>query len=493
MQNLKVVVNPVDKVESSEYTLSDVEYNWAKGKTSNVLYSMEVNSIAAIYKPLSSKFVLTGYGISGSHAVETGSGEVLIAQSLNLADLMPTLIQDQKTSDEDPLGIVVSAENLQASGVVRLHFTNAGKSDLKQKFNVILFDDLDGDYAFDAAVDSYLGETSVEGIAQGDELSVDIPVYNYLSFPEKSIMAFMDPDSWVAESNKLNNLMLSDLKCNISQSFYNRESEDWETVDAVTSQIPSGAITQLALIQDTNNDGSISDDDFASLLVYNAGVLKAINAFSGDLIFSEAISTNVTAINVRDLNYNGVPEIILDHEVRTAAGGIWLDFNDTDTWQSLDLNHDQIKERIVLATSCSEIINGISNEKLSDQNCLTAGSLHDIVVLTNEQSPCFDMSLSYPRRELNTLWVRFANNSTSALVSQIPLVLYEKQSGTWVKIAEALTVENLNPEKIQDIPFDLGDSYSWTKELKVVVEDNSQKDLLYYEFNMNNNEIIYTP
>jgi hypothetical protein len=487
MQNMKVVSNAIETASSENYTVENVHFSFAKGFASNDYYALELESFAAIEKPITSRFVLTSESLTNDQVVTDKGSHVHISQSLSLADLMPEYVADEN--------IQVNAQNLQVDGVVQVQFNNSGEKDLNQKFNIVLFDDLNGNYLFDGDVDTYLGEATITSVPAGVSQSIDIPVYNNIEFPGKSIIAFLDPKSWVAESNKLNNLMVSNLKCSILNPEFEREGDGWKTITAVASQVPDDAVWAQALLTDDNQDQVITDDDFRYLVFAKVNELWAIDANTGNVFFQKAISKLPTKIAVRDLNADGVPEILLDDEIRNAQGDIWIDFNQTSTFKSLDINNDQIWDHIAMHNNCAQIKSGNDEGLLWSGACQGGEPVSSTSFTSLPEMDCYDLGLSYLRIEEGTaetsaaVWVRLASVSTVKLDHAIPLTLYAGDGATKTKIAEILSKDGILPEQYQDVRIPLPSGTSLNQSFSVVIENNTLGNVIYLDANASNSEI----
>ncbi len=110
----------------------------------------------------------------------------------------------------DPSAVTTNLQSLAVNGTVSLTVSNIGGAPAVSPARVTLFDDLDGDGLFNAAVDTVLGsQTMPTGLERGTDVTFDIPVNGTVGFRDAPIYAFVDSDGRIDESNEQNNVSRS--------------------------------------------------------------------------------------------------------------------------------------------------------------------------------------------------------------------------------------------------------------------------------------------
>jgi hypothetical protein len=403
----------------------------------------------------------------------------------------------------DVKNVTVSAENLTATGAVALTFINNEPVYVDKTFEVVLFDDLNGNYTYDFGIDTYLGSELVYGIEPQGVLTLNINVSNSLSFPERAIFAFVDPAHDIIESKKGNNLIFSESFCDSKTQPDYRADWKWTSARFLLSLVPLNAFITEAYLEDTNGDGVIDNLDNPYVVFVSGDSLVAYNGVSGVKRFSVPHNSTLIESNpaVRDLDGDYIPEIIIDQKVFNVNGELKWDFSVAGLQGlKIDLNGDGITERVKEEGSCLYIVDGTTIDSVIYQNefgCMADPVLYGkplsaIDVVPSDTWVCRDISLSYPRVVLyqveTEIVVRVANTGNSVIPAGTPVYLYE---GT-TRLITGVTHGDLVANKYEDITLSGAFSLTAGVEYTVVVGQDLLGFEPYVEANENNNRLIIT-
>jgi predicted outer membrane repeat protein len=352
--------------------------------------------------------------------VTPGSGEtVIVDDSFPLPDLVPVLVNADS--------VTVKAIDLSAKGFVRVAFTNRSSKPVTLPFVVVLFEDLNGDYQYSSNSDKFLGRTYVEKLAPHEYAVYEIPVNDTLSFPKRSLFAFVDADDWVDEISEWNNVISSGTSCEGYERGVYVENADtagvvgkWGTVaeliggDSSRSPLPAlRDTTVFSYLKDYNRDSLIDYDDSLSILYTYNNRLHAVNALTHDSLFQSVTIDPLTGMKLRidDITGDGVPEIISGNSVYNNGGQLICNFASiaqthiVPALPPMDFNMDGERDSVTYNShdSCVVIISGRDSSTLyaypfgrwtGRVDGVTVGTLSDVV---KGNFRCYDVNASFPR------------------------------------------------------------------------------------------------
>ena len=129
----------------------------------------------------------------------------------------PALAQqpDLRITAMDAASVVGDAQDLTITGTVTVDLENVGTAGTGVGFDVLLFEDSDGDGAYDPAVDNALGSAPSAALAAGGTASVPVPADGRVLFRDNLIYALADATDVVPESDETNNLWSTGLECSV--------------------------------------------------------------------------------------------------------------------------------------------------------------------------------------------------------------------------------------------------------------------------------------
>ncbi len=143
------------------------------------------------------------------------TGEAIAADTFTLAadNTSPEGIADPPTDQADLTiseiqtnGVVYDGQQLSVAGTISARITNEGSADVINPFDVLFFEDLDGDRNYTAAVDNALGGAVVGGLSTGQSVPVSAQLSGHMAFVGNVIWGFVDSGSTVVETREDNNL-----------------------------------------------------------------------------------------------------------------------------------------------------------------------------------------------------------------------------------------------------------------------------------------------
>lgn len=224
----------------------------------------------------------------------------------------------------DTSGVTTDAQTLQVSGAVGVAVRNQGSdaydSSTAGIFEVLAFEDRDGDAAFTRGLDNVLGTATFAGsIAAGASVSVDVPLAGIIQFRDKPIWVAVDAGDAIPELDEVNNTLATGL-----DSRY-QPTGDWLPMVQWQWRSPDPFVLSAATVApliDTNADGRIDERDVPAVLVNNSRAgstrLVALRGDTGAVIFDVPPPAGVTlspykAAVVGDLDGDGRPEILLQN------------------------------------------------------------------------------------------------------------------------------------------------------------------------------------
>ena len=123
-------------------------------------------------------------------------------------DLVPTKV-DLTDTTTDP-------QTLAISGTAHVTFQNIGDDKITTPFNVIIFEDKDGDGKYTAGVDNLLSTTTnTQPLWPEGAGMIDLPLAGTVQFLHSPLYAFVDSDDVILEQDETNNILVSCKDCQV--------------------------------------------------------------------------------------------------------------------------------------------------------------------------------------------------------------------------------------------------------------------------------------
>jgi RHS repeat-associated protein len=236
----------------------------------------------------------------------------------------PTSFVDLTADQVDQAGLSYDGQGLTVSGTITARVSNNGSADVKKPFDVLFYEDRNGNNTFEPGTDNILGKTTVtDPIAAGTSVNVAATLSGPILFTNNRIWAFVDSGQVIAETNENNNLAvrLSEFIPPVGQ--FNPVVK-WNKSTFIIRP-DSDQVMMTPAVIDLNGDG-VPDIVFATFTgasYSGGGVLRAISGDDGRELWSVDDSRYLVyptaGIAVGDIDHDGLPEIIA-----TATSGIQL-------------------------------------------------------------------------------------------------------------------------------------------------------------------------
>ncbi len=259
-------------------------------------------------------------------------------------DLVPTKI--------DLFSAVTDSQTLAISGSALVTFQNKGDDKITNSFDVLVFEDRDGDGKFTAGVDNLLG-TGTNSIALWPEGAsmVNVPLSGTVKFLHSPLYAMIDSGDAILEQDETNNVMRSGSDCEDKPANPIQPVLKWKWHDG--SWVTSPPV--IAPLIDTNGDSKIDEKDdpyiiFVTYYGWYSDALHAVNGRTGVELFTIHSVTNDTSpsniaftsdahIAVGDINNDGIPEIVIPKYINGGSQSGLLAFKNDGTllWDNTDI------------------------------------------------------------------------------------------------------------------------------------------------------------
>ncbi|HVR40140.1 MAG TPA: CARDB domain-containing protein, partial [Thermoanaerobaculia bacterium] len=267
--------------------------------------------------------------------------------------------------------LVVDPVNLTLSG--RIDVRVAGSA--PREFGVTVFDDIDGDLAFNPEVDSVLG-TALGQTGITPQL-VQIPIQGTVRFSPGHPVVYIDSGNSISETNEKDNLH------DVYQACEGAVSRSPEPFWKWRSNFPSSRIAAVARLIDTNGDDSVDENDVPVVVMTVFGNVVVARGDTGKLIWSQGPDSSGTQTSpvIADVDNDGKPEVIV-HSGNTVSHKMICYNNDgTTKWVSGDLDRDpqwdfvlmfSVNYRYVGMPAIADLEGDGIPELLVGRNCLNA-------------------------------------------------------------------------------------------------------------------------
>jgi hypothetical protein len=251
--------------------------------------------------------------------LRTTFGRVLITLSALGGSALSARASDLVVSDVDASSVAFDCRTAAGAGTVEVTVENVGGTPTGSGFDVLLFEDQNGNGTYDNGLDLFLGQANVPGsLNPGDQATVNPSIGATFLFSKSLIYAFADSDNDIAESDETNNLANSGASCFFAPppGQFNPVIE-WSWTESLTTPDAVNVMMTPAVC-DLNGDG-IPEVIFASTAsigggYVEVGYLRALNGNNGTELFvvtdpAHLVNT-ASSVAVGDIDLDGRPEII---------------------------------------------------------------------------------------------------------------------------------------------------------------------------------------
>jgi RHS repeat-associated protein len=250
---------------------------------------------------------------AGEQQTDHVTVQVPPAPTVGAIDLQPTSM--------DITGVTTDPQVLALSGTVHVTVRNNGPDTYQTSvagiFDALVFEDRNGNGAFDPGVDNVLGKATFAGtLPAGAATTLDLAVSGIVQFRDEPLHVMVDSGNLIPETDETNNTLATGLDSR------HQPTEDWLPMvkwqwNSTFARI--AAAPAIAPLLDTNGDGRIDARDVPAVIVNIAtggfaGRLVALRGDTGAVIFDVPLPADVDANampTVGDLDGDGRPEILL--------------------------------------------------------------------------------------------------------------------------------------------------------------------------------------
>jgi subtilase family serine protease len=237
----------------------------------------------------------------------------------------------------DTTGVVVDASALTISGLMKV--TLSGNA--PRPFGVTIFDDADGDLAFNPDVDTVLGTATAQ--AGLSTQLVEVPLGGLLRYAPGHLVLYLDSSNSIAETNESNNLIDLWQDCQGTTTPSPTSFYLWRSTTHSSHQ------ASVARMIDTNGDDVIDDWDVPTVVTTVNGTVVAMRGDTGQVLWSrdtDANGTNVVPV-IGDVDGDGRPEIIAHSSDGVTHKLICLNADGSTKWESPSLDRDPNWEQVI--------------------------------------------------------------------------------------------------------------------------------------------------
>ncbi|MBV6465470.1 MAG: hypothetical protein PGMFKBFP_00747 [Anaerolineales bacterium] len=225
---------------------------------------------------------------------------------------------DLMISSIDASSLSFDGQALTVSGTITANITNNGPEGVVIPVDVLFFEDIDFNGAYDANIDNALGRANVaEPLSAVAAVAVTAILSGTVRFSGAPIWGFVDSENRVFETNEGNNLARSGSGCQVVPPVGVIDPVlEWSWTSSNVEPNSLNVVMTPAII-DLNEDG-IPDVVFGSTGstggYAEVGVLRALNGRDGTEIFTitdTALRINTAShVAVGDVDLDGKPEIV---------------------------------------------------------------------------------------------------------------------------------------------------------------------------------------
>ncbi len=290
--------------------------------------------------------------VAGGRAAWSGESSSVVASpgaGSNAAPSKAMATPDLVVRRVDRASLTGDWQSLEIAGTVEVQVANVGDGPTVDPFEVVLFEDSNGDETYTQGLDALLGQSQVEALAPGSSVSEAVRVSGSVTFRHNLIYAFADSNAMIVEADEGNNIASSGEMCEFRPppgGF--SPALEWQWSESEVEPLSNQVMMMPAVIDLTGDtvpeivfssyDGVSLDDD---------GRLRAIHGDGSGEVFTitdRRYSVRATApIAAGDIDLDGWPEI-----VALAESGLHLlafEHDGAFKWRSEELPFPYVQGR----------------------------------------------------------------------------------------------------------------------------------------------------
>lgn len=240
-------------------------------------------------------------------------------------DLVPVKI-DLTDTTTDP-------QTLAISGTARVTLQNKGDDKITQPFDVLIFEDKDGDAGYTAGVDNLISTaTNTMTLWPEGANIVDVPLAGTVKFLHAPLYALIDSSDSILEQSETNNLLVSCKNCENKPANPIQPVVKWQRTDI------KGTMPIVTPLTDTNGDGKADDKDVPALVFQYGGGLYAWRGDTGATIWHYDDTATNPALSgllaAGDFDRDGFPELVTSRNRNGAGSLVKIDHNANLIWDN---------------------------------------------------------------------------------------------------------------------------------------------------------------
>lgn len=245
---------------------------------------------------------------------------------------------DLIVTEVDVSAVVYDCHTASANGTVAVTVENVGGTATGSGFDIVLFEDENGNGTYQSGTDLFLAQANVPGsLNPGDTATVTPSIAATLQFSKSLIRAFADSGNNVVETDETNNLGDSGASCFFAPppgQFQPVVEWAWTS----TQNVPDALnVMMTPAVCDLDGDG-VPEVIFASTAsigggYVEVGYLRALRGDNGTELFTVTDSSHLvntaSSVAVGDIDLDGRPEII----ACAASGNQLMAFENDGTFK----------------------------------------------------------------------------------------------------------------------------------------------------------------
>jgi hypothetical protein len=399
-------------------------------------YSMRLGSISGFGENLRG----VAMGLGDSRVVARADSLTGLPEYISVSSGM--FLQDLRADRLDADSVHVDVRSLVSNGNVRVTVHQYGSSTFNGAMRVVLFRDRDGDLRYTPA-DQMLGVQALATVESGKDATLDFPIQNLSRlYPEEIFVAWLDADAVSTEKHVGDHVVQGGNPCVERKALAWSGNAPDSVLRPVTpnGELPTGAPTLGAHLRDTDHDGMVRGADSLDHLWYYGG--KVCAAIAGQApTWCKATSSvgGNSDLSVRDVDGNGVPEILAGRQVLRQDGTLLYDLDHPPAnTMLLDLDEDGLLDTLRTQGTCTQAVSSTGSVLRATSGCAVGGLYSNVASIARHPLGCADISVSKVSVQTQGVSVRVANAGTFDLPVGIPVRIVGAEGAETARVVSSV-------------------------------------------------------